>query len=249
MKKFFYIIALLLLVSCNNNNPSRDYSYSNDNTESEQSSYTQPPKPDYSQMYDEGYASGYQQGYEDGRIAYSYSHSYNDYSNYSGEAQSRYESGYKNGYDEGYNIGKAEFDDGAEERLAYAKQKVESILLQQQQEYIEQQKEQDYHNWENDEIKAFYIELEGCESEEQAEEISYNYLGDYIEEWGRFFTRITVKNGTFEAEVGEKVTGKLFKIKGTDVYMLFRYLPNVDKWDEGVLEVWGNKGTFYKKPN
>ena len=108
----------------------------------------------------------------------------------------------------------------------------------------------DFHNWKEDEISAFYVEIEDCESDEKAEYISNKYyLGEYIQEGYRYFARTTVKNGTYEAEVGEKVSNKLFKIKGTDIFMLFRWLPDASKWDEGVLDVWNNKGSFYKKPD
>lgn len=108
---------------------------------------------------------------------------------------------------------------------------------------------QDYRNWEEDEIRAFYVELENCTSDEQAERISNQYyLGDYIEEYGRFFARTSVKNGTYEAEIGEKVSSKLFKIRRTDLFVLFKWLPNASKWDEGILDVWNNRGSFYKKP-
>ena len=108
----------------------------------------------------------------------------------------------------------------------------------------------DFHNWEEDEIRAFYVEIEDCKSDEQAEYISEQYyLGDYIEEHGRYFARTSVKNGTYEVELGEKVSSKLFKIKGTNLFLLFKWLPNASKWDEGVIEVWANKGSFYKKPD
>lgn len=235
MKQFICAITLLLLVSCNNNNPSGDYSNS-DNTESEHDI-------DYTQTYNDGYNNGYPIGYDDGRIAYSYKYSYNDNCNYSGESKKSYQEGYKEGYDNGYKVGKAKFDAEADERLKHTKKVIE--------EYEEEQRKQDYHNWERDEIEGFYVELDDCESDEEAQYISNEYyLGEYIKENGRYFAKVSqTDNGAYKASTGEWVSYKLFGLKNTDMFILFKYHPSVSSWEEGVLEVWGDRGVFYKKPN
>jgi hypothetical protein len=46
-----------------------------------------------------------------------------------------------------------------------------------------------------------------------------------------------IKVGTYEVEVYEKISSKLWQTKGTSTYMLFRYNPYFYKFDEGILEV------------
>ena len=170
--------------------------------------------------------------------------------------------GFRRGYDDGYNEGKSANNEELAKRQELARQVLDeyensntgtSGTYSSTESYSSPNsstEEMDFHKWEEDEVKAFYVELENCQSEEQAEYLSNQYyLGYYIEESGRYFAQTSVENGTYEAELGEKVSSKLFKIKGTDVFMLFKWLPNASKWDEGVLDVWNNKGSFYKKPN
>ena len=214
---------------------------------------------DYAEIREKGYNNGYEQGYYDGRNNNSYLTSYTLFSldNY-GKQSPYYESGYKQGYDKGYKEGKitskAESSSSREveynntDQVTVTTSSTPNVYDIPSSSY-EEKKDGDFHNWEEDEIRAFYVEIEDCESDEKAEYISNEYyLGEYIVEGGRYFAKASAKNGTYEAELGEKVSSKLFKIKGTDMFVLFKWLPNASKWDEGVLEVWGNKGSFYKKP-
>ena len=209
------------------------------------------------------YNLGNEQGYKDGFSGLAYKSGYNDkWTFYSTESENEilqeyHSKGYKIGYDRGYTRGKKEYDSkhkAVQTNGSSGSQYSEVVTAQSTPNTYSPPSTSsgttDFHDWEEDEIRAFYVEIEDCESDEQAEYISNQYyLGDYIEEYGRYFARTSVKSGTYEAELGEKVTSKLYKIRGTDVFMLFKWLPNASKWDEGVLEVWSNKGSFYKKPN
>lgn len=107
----------------------------------------------------------------------------------------------------------------------------------------------DWHNWDSEDIGGFYVEIDDCDSDDEAKAISERYSnGEYIEEWGRYFMPKRIRSGEYEVELGEKVTNKLFKLKGTDVFIYFKWSTSCSIWDEGVIDVWSNRGTFYKKP-
>lgn len=93
-----------------------------------------------------------------------------------------------------------------------------------------------YKKWDDHDVKGIYIEIKN-ESDADLEED-----GRYFEKYRRLY------RGVYEVEVSEKVSSKLWKIKGTDYFLLFRYNPYLYKFDEGVLEWDGYDGTFYKKP-
>lgn len=113
----------------------------------------------------------------------------------------------------------------------------------------EEAKKNDWHNWESEEIKDFYIEIE-CNSSDEAENISERYSnGDYLEEYGRYFIPTDVRNGVYEVEISEKVTNRLYKLRGTEIFVYFKWNTSLWKWDEGVMDVWNNHGSFYKKPD
>lgn len=94
----------------------------------------------------------------------------------------------------------------------------------------------EYKKWESHDVKGLYIEIE---NENDAD----------FEEDGRYFQRTKrLSRGEYEVEVNEKVSSKVWKIKGTKFYILFRFNPFLYKFDKGVLEWTGSNGTFYKKP-
>jgi hypothetical protein len=63
-----------------------------------------------------------------------------------------------------------------------------------------------------------------------------------------YFVPTKVKDGVYKIEIYEKVSSKLWQIKGTNIYMYFRYNPYLYRFDEGVLAVSYSSGIFYKKP-
>ncbi len=96
--------------------------------------------------------------------------------------------------------------------------------------------EPEYKEWESSEVKGLYIEVE---NEDDAD----------IEEDGRYFQKYRrLSNDVYEIEISEKVSSKLWKIKGSKIFILFRYNPYLYRYDEGILDWDGYDGTFYKKP-
>lgn len=250
MKNYYFILLLAIsCIACG----SKSTPNNNDNGNNSTITNTE----DVNAAYNEGYKNGFNNGYIDGseRKGYMYSYNYNRDNHYktynAGKAYiDAYREGYPKGFKEGETLANYEAKQAPEE---YGTTKVTVTTNSTHNNYIEPRTltdESNYKNWEEDEISAFYVELEDCESDEQAEYISNEYyLGEYIEESGRYFAKARVNSGTYEAELGERVSSKLFKIKGTRFFARFKYLPNAYKWDEGVLEVWSNKGSFYKKPD
>jgi len=56
-----------------------------------------------------------------------------------------------------------------------------------------------------------------------------------------------VDDGVYEVEVGDNPSSSLWQIKGSNIYMKFRYIPYLYRWDEGILEVYYGSGVFYEK--
>ena len=54
-------------------------------------------------------------------------------------------------------------------------------------------------------------------------------------------------DGVYEVEVGDNPSSSLWQIKGSNIYMKFRYIPYLYRWDEGILEVSYGSGVFYEK--
>ena len=48
--------------------------------------------------------------------------------------------------------------------------------------------------------------------------------------------------------VSKRITPKLYKLKDGEMYILFSFPPFLFDSDEGMMEIKGNKGIFYKKP-
>lgn len=117
--------------------------------------------------------------------------------------------------------------------------------------YREMERQNDFHNWGSEDIRAFYVLLDGVSNSDQADYYAREYYdGEYIEEWGNYYAKTAdVRSGEYEVELGERVNNKFFKIRGTDLYVLFKWSTSLSRGDEGVLDVWSAKGTFYINPN
>jgi hypothetical protein len=102
---------------------------------------------------------------------------------------------------------------------------------------------QQYKEWDEHDVVKFY--------EKKEISLEYNSLdenGDDMYDTDiTYYVPTKLKDGVYEIEVYDKVSSKLWQIKGTNTYMKFRYNPYLYKWDEGILEVSYNSGTFYKK--
>lgn len=96
---------------------------------------------------------------------------------------------------------------------------------------------QSYEDWDEHDIVRFYekIELKSNTLDREGEEIEEIYVPTKVED------------GIYEVEV-YKVSSKLYQIRSTNIYMFFRYSPYLYNYDEGILKVYNNSGTFYEKP-
>lgn len=97
---------------------------------------------------------------------------------------------------------------------------------------------QSYKDWDKNDIVRFYKKIELPDNSLDSDEDELNR---------EIYVPTNVKNGTYEVELS-KVYSKLYQLKGTDIYIFFRYSPYYYTSDEGILEVSYNSGTFYKKP-
>lgn len=96
---------------------------------------------------------------------------------------------------------------------------------------------QNYREWDDHDVVRFYKKID----------LEYNTLDEDGEEIDEIYVPTKVENGTYEVEV-RKVSSKLYQIYGTNIYMFFRYSPYLYNYDEGILEVSYNSGTFYEEP-
>jgi len=96
---------------------------------------------------------------------------------------------------------------------------------------------QSYKEWDDHDVIRFYkkVDLDTYALDSEGEETSKVYIPTKIED------------GTYKVEV-YKISSKLYRVSGTDIYMFFRYSPYLYSNDEGVLEVSYSSGTFYKEP-
>jgi hypothetical protein len=103
---------------------------------------------------------------------------------------------------------------------------------------------QQYKQWDDHDVIRFY--------EKKEITLDYNVLdkdgNEIFERTITYFVPTKVKDGAYEVEVFEKISSKLWQIKGTNLYMYFRFNPFLFKFDEGILEVSFSSGTFFKKP-
>ena len=102
----------------------------------------------------------------------------------------------------------------------------------------------DFHNWEDEDVSKFYAEFQAY-NDDDAEDKHYFYK----KADDRYFYEISLGYDTYEVEIEEKIESKFYKVKGSNVFLEFRFEPYLYRWDEGVLDCSGNHGTFYKKPN
>lgn len=96
---------------------------------------------------------------------------------------------------------------------------------------------QSYKEWKDHDVVRFYKKVD-------LDSYSLDKEGEEIEE---IYTPTKIDNGQYKVEV-TKVSSKLYQIRGTNIYMYFRYSPYLYTYDEGILEVSYNSGTFYEKP-
>ena len=121
---------------------------------------------------------------------------------------------------------------------------------------------QNYKEWDSHDVVRFYekkqitlkkneyINLDNNALNEDGETFSkyrINYDDTYYGQL-TYFAPTKIKSGLYVIEVNEKISSKLWQIKGMNIYILFRFNPFLFKWDEGVLDASASNGTFYEKP-
>ncbi len=96
---------------------------------------------------------------------------------------------------------------------------------------------QEFRDWDNHDVVRFYekIDLNDYSLDEDGEEID------------EIYQTTTIKSGLYEVEV-YKISSNLYQVRGSNIYMYFRYSPYMYNYDEGILEVSYSSGTFYEKP-
>lgn len=105
-----------------------------------------------------------------------------------------------------------------------------------------------YDDWDNTTIEGFYVKLD-CDNEEEAEVKCKKYLGEYYECYGDYYAKVAVRSGTYEITLGSREESRFYEIRNTCVYVRFRSTPGISRGDDGILEVWSNRGCLYEKPD
>lgn len=218
----FYILLAFFIISCNGNSKKN-----NDNNYN--STEVEEIVEDSYEAKKEGYNKGYEDGYNDGYGWYEHGVSYNSRNHYlTDDAISSFKKGYDAGYNDGYSEGEA-------------KKKAEK----------ERERLSDWHNWEDEDVDALYVYLDGVEDDDVADYIAHeHYEGEYIRVGFKYYAKVDYTWGEYEITLGERISSDLYKIRGSDIYIHFKWgLPDVSSGDEGVLDWSGSFSSFYKKPD
>lgn len=254
MKNVFTLIVIVLLFTACNGSSNRSSGSSNNDAET--------VTEDTYEAQRNGHRKGYEDGYSDGYGWIQSGVSYNDRNSYTtDEGITAYKNGYRDGYEEGYEEGKSRIiaereqnfyiyhNDNGEVYISHSQAEEDEYQRRKaQQEAYRQQEEarqrNDFHNWENEDVVKFYAQFSAY-NDEDAESKHYFYK----EVDGLYFYSIELGFDAYEIEIEKKVASKFYKVKGSNVYLEFRYEPYLYKYDEGVLDCANSSGTFYKKPD
>lgn len=97
---------------------------------------------------------------------------------------------------------------------------------------------QSYLDWSSHEVVRFYEKI-------HLDSYTIDKDGEVLDE---IYVPIMVEVGVYDIEV-YKISSKLYRIEGTEIYMYFRFPPILMNYDKGVLEIYyNNYGTFYEDP-
>ena len=99
---------------------------------------------------------------------------------------------------------------------------------------------QEYRNWEKYDTEGFFILVK---SKKEAKSHT-----NVLREGADYYTPTELEDQVFPSGVSKRVTPKLYKLKDTEMYILFSFPPFLFDSDNGMIEVKNNKGVFYKKP-
>jgi lipoprotein len=219
MKRIIYIVLTALFITACNGNGSASGSSNNGSSSNESEAITE----DTYSAKNQGYQKGYQDGYSDGYGWRQHGVSYNDRSSdTTDEGIYAFKNGYRNGYNEGY-------DEGEEK--------------------IKRERLSDWHNWDDEDVDGIYMEID-ADNDDEADYIARQYYeGEYIEEWGDYYAKISLNWREYEVTLGRRISSHLYQISGTNKYIHFKWMADVSSGDEGVLDWSGTFSSFYKKPN
>lgn len=115
---------------------------------------------------------------------------------------------------------------------------------EEEEEEEEERRRSDFHNWKDEDVRQFYAEFSAY-NDDDAEDKHYFYKK--VDD--RYFYEINLGFDAYEIEIEYKLESKFYKVKGSNVFLEFRFEPFLSRWDEGVLDCSGGNGTFYKKPD
>lgn len=99
---------------------------------------------------------------------------------------------------------------------------------------------QEYKAWEKHDIEGIYIM---AKSKDEAK--NYNNV---LREGADYYISTEQEDQVLFIRVSKRITPKLYKLKDGEMYILFSFPPFLFDSDEGMMEIKGNKGIFYKKP-
>ena len=109
---------------------------------------------------------------------------------------------------------------------------------------------QEYKAWEKHDIEGIYIM---AKSKDEAK--NYNNV---LREGADYYIPTEQEDQVLFIRVSKRITPKLYKLKDGEMYILFSFPPFLFEFfgdavwrldaDEGMMEIKGNKGIFYKKP-
>ncbi|REC41692.1 hypothetical protein [Chryseobacterium sp. 5_R23647] len=94
-----------------------------------------------------------------------------------------------------------------------------------------------YKNWDKHDVIKIY----------QKQELPADTIDEEGEDITAVYTSSKLRDGIYEIEL-YKISSKFYQIRGSNTYILFRYTPYLYSYDDGILEISYNSGTFYKKP-
>ena len=100
---------------------------------------------------------------------------------------------------------------------------------------------QEYKAWEKHDIEGIYIM---AKSKDEAK--NYNNV---LREGADYYIPTEQEDQVLFIRVSKRITPKLYKLKDGEMYILFSFPPFLFDSDEGMMEIKGNKGIFYKKPD
>lgn len=97
---------------------------------------------------------------------------------------------------------------------------------------------QEYKAWEKHDIEGIYIM---AKSKDEAK--NYNNV---LREGADYYIPTEQEDQVLFIRVSKRITPKLYKLKDGEMYILFSFPPFLFDSDEGMMEIKGNKGIFYK---